>query len=400
MNTPSQAQVRRAIAEAQTIVVKVGSSSLTEPSGHLDPERLNALVAALARVRLMGGRVVLVSSGAIAAGFGSLGFDARPTDVADQQACAAVGQGLLMAQYEAAFARYGLRVGQILITVSDTIAPQQYRNVRRTLERLLDLGAVPIINENDSLASNEIRFGDNDRLSALIANIVVADALVLLTDVDALYTAPPSEPESKRIAYVPNVEAALEKVQVGGTGSNVGTGGMVTKMEAARVAAVSGIPSVLTCAANAGPAMMGDPVGTAFAPIHDRGSSLRHIHSARWWPTRAPPRPYVEERPVCSPRACWRSEASSPRETLYGSTTRPAIIWPRAWPASIPRKSHRCLDAIPLSSSGSWERNTRIRSYTVTISYLSEADRTPGMPARSLHDACREGSVFRVAGLA
>ena len=183
MNTPSQAQVRRAIAEAQTIVVKVGSSSLTEPSGHLDPERLNALVAALARVRLMGGRVVLVSSGAIAAGFGSLGFDARSTDVADQQACAAVGQGLLMAQYEAAFARYGLRVGQILITVSDTIAPQQYRNVRRTLERLLDLGAVPIINENDSLASNEIRFGDNDRLSALIANIVVADALVLLTDV-------------------------------------------------------------------------------------------------------------------------------------------------------------------------------------------------------------------------
>ena len=171
MNTPSQAQVRRAIAEAQTIVVKVGSSSLTEPSGHLDPERLNALVAAIARVRLMGGRVVLVSSGAIAAGFGTLGFDKRPTDVADQQACAAVGQGLLMAQYEAAFARYGLRVGQILITVSDTIAPQQYRNVRRTLDRLLDLGAVPIINENDSLASNEIRFGDNDRLSALIAKI-------------------------------------------------------------------------------------------------------------------------------------------------------------------------------------------------------------------------------------
>ena len=252
MNTPSQAQVRRAIAEAQTIVVKVGSSSLTEPSGHLDPQRLNALVAAIARVRLMGGRVVLVSSGAIAAGFGTLGFDKRPTDVADQQACAAVGQGLLMSQYEAAFARYGLRVGQILITVSDTIAPQQYRNVRRTLDRLLDLGAVPIINENDSLASNEIRFGDNDRLSALIANIVVADALVLLTDVDALYTAPPSEP-----------------------GSNVGTGGMVTKMEAARVAAVSGIPAVLTCASNAGPAMMGDPVGTAFAPINDRGSSRR-----------------------------------------------------------------------------------------------------------------------------
>ena len=267
--------MRRSIAEAQTIVVKVGSSSLTKPSGHLDPERLDALVAAIARIRLMGGRVVLVSSGAIAAGFGSLGFDSRPTDIADQQACAAVGQGLLMARYESAFAKYGLRVGQILLTVSDTVSPQQYRNVRRTLDRLLDLGAVTIINENDSLASNEIRFGANDRLSALVANIVVADALVLLTDVDALYTAPPSEPGSRRIAYVPNVEKALEQVQVGGTGSNVGTGGMVTKMEAARVAAVSGIPAVLTCAANAGPAMMGDPVGTVFAPIHDRGSSRR-----------------------------------------------------------------------------------------------------------------------------
>lgn len=310
MNTPSQAQVRRAIAEAQTIVVKVGSSSLTKPSGHLDPERLNALVAAIARVRLMGGRVVLVSSGAIAAGFGPLGFEARPTDVADQQACAAVGQGLLMAQYENAFARYGLRVGQILITVSDTIAPQQYRNVRRTLERLLDLGAVPIINENDSLASNEIRFGDNDRLSALIANIVVADALVLLTDVDALYTAPPSEPGSKRISYVPNVEDALANVQVGGTGSNVGTGGMVTKMEAARVAAVSGIPAVLTCASNAVPAMMGDPVGTAshqsttVALRAAYGLASRPTRKVLWWPTRAHPTRYVGERPVCSQPEC------------------------------------------------------------------------------------------------
>ena len=257
------------------IVVKVGTSTLAHSTGRLNIRHTEDLVKVLSDLKNAGHEVILVSSGAIAAGFGSLGFDARPTDVADQQACAAVGQGLLMAQYENAFAHYGLRVGQILITVSDTIAPQQYRNVRRTLERLLDLGAVPIINENDSLASNEIRFGDNDRLSALIANIVVADALVLLTDVDALYTAPPSEPGSKRISYVPNVEDALANVQVGGTGSNVGTGGMVTKMEAARVAAVSGIPAVLTCASNAGPAMMGDPVGTAFAPINDRGSSRR-----------------------------------------------------------------------------------------------------------------------------
>ena len=186
MSTPSQAEVRRMIAAAGTIVVKVGSSSLTQPSGHLDPDKLDALAAALAQVRLMGGRVVLVSSGAIAAGFGPLGFDSRPVDVATQQATAAVGQGLLMARYETAFGRFGIRVGQILITAEDTIRATQYRNVERTLDRLLDLGVVPIINENDSLASNEIRFGDNDRLSALVANLVRAEALVLLTDVDAL----------------------------------------------------------------------------------------------------------------------------------------------------------------------------------------------------------------------
>ena len=271
----THSEVRSSVAQAETIVVKVGSSSLTQPSGHLDVDKLDALVGALASARLMGARVVLVSSGAIAAGFGPLGFDSRPTDVATQQAAAAVGQGLLMSCYEAAFGRYGVRVGQILITAEDTIRATQYRNVQRTLGRLLDLGVVPIVNENDSLASNEIRFGDNDRLSALVANLVRADALVLLTDVDGLYTAPPSEPGAKRIHFVPNVVDALGEVKVGGTGSKVGTGGMVTKLEAARVAAVSGIPCVLTCASNAGPAMMGDPVGTAFAPVNHRGSTRR-----------------------------------------------------------------------------------------------------------------------------
>lgn len=275
MSTPSQAQVRRSVAQAQTMVVKVGSSSLTRSSGHLDAAKLEALVASVAANVLSGARIVLVSSGAIAAGFGPLGFAERPRDVATQQAAASVGQGLLMARYETAFARYGIRVGQILITAEDTIRTAQYRNARRTLERLLDLGVVPIVNENDALASNEIRFGDNDRLSALVANIVRADALVLLTDVDALYTAPPSRPDARRIGYVPDVIAALRDVTVGGSTSGVGTGGMVTKLEAARIAAVSGVPVVLTSAANAGPAMMGDPVGTVFAPVHDRGSSRR-----------------------------------------------------------------------------------------------------------------------------
>ena len=155
--------------------------------------------------------------------------------MATQQAVAAVGQGLLMAQYEAAFGRFGVRVGQILITAEDTIRAVQYRNVQRTLNRLLELGVVPIVNENDSLASNEIRFGDNDRLSALVANLVRADALVLLTDVDGLYTAPPSTPGARRIGFVPNVIDTIGDVQVAGSSSGVGTGGMVTKLDAARV---------------------------------------------------------------------------------------------------------------------------------------------------------------------
>jgi glutamate 5-kinase len=275
MSTPSQQQVRSRIAQARTVVVKVGSSSLTSPTGHLDVCRLVKLVGALSQMSAMGARVVLVSSGAIAAGFGPLGFPARPSDVATQQAAASVGQGLLMAHYESAFGRFGIRVGQILITAQDTIRATQYRNAQRTLERLLDLSVVPIVNENDALASNEIRFGDNDRLSALVANIVRADALVLLTDVDGLYTAPPSHAGAQRISYVPDVLSVLDDVEVGGSGSHVGTGGMITKLEAVHVATASGIPAVLTCADNAGPAMLGDPVGTVFAPVKRRGSSRR-----------------------------------------------------------------------------------------------------------------------------
>lgn len=271
----TEEEVRAAVAAAATVVVKVGSSSLTQPSGHLDVGRLEALAGALAQVALLGGRLVLVSSGAIAAGFGPLGLERRPDDMATKQAAASVGQGLLMAEYERAFGRYGVRVGQLLITAGDTVQPQQYRNARRTLDRLLELGVVPIVNENDALASNEIRFGDNDRLSALVANMVRADALVLLTDVDGLYTAPPSEPGARRVGFVPDVTTMVDSVRVGGSASGVGTGGMVTKLEAARMAAVSGIPTVLTCAAQAGPAVMGDRVGTCFAPVKRRGSARR-----------------------------------------------------------------------------------------------------------------------------
>ncbi len=272
---PTEADIRRQIAGAQTIVVKVGSSSLTSGAGHLDTRKLNAIAVALSHTILSGARVVLVSSGAVAAGFGPLGFVTRPDDASTRQAAAAVGQGILMAQYEAAFAHFGVRVGQVLMTAFDTIRSSHYHNVQRTLRRMLELGVVPIVNENDTLVTSEVRFGDNDRLSALVANIVRADALVLLTDVDGLYTAPPSEPGAHRISFVPDVVAELDGIKVGESTSGVGTGGMVTKLEAARIAAVSGIPCVLTSAADAGPALMGDPVGTAFAPVRHRGTSRR-----------------------------------------------------------------------------------------------------------------------------
>ena len=272
---PTEDGVRRSIRAARTIVVKVGSSSLTSASGHLDVQKLRALAAAISHAQMQGARIVLVSSGAIAAGFGLLGFGERPKDVPTQQATASVGQGLLMAQYEAAFSQFGFRVGQMLLTADVTISPSRYRNAQRTMTRLLELGVIPIVNENDALSSNEIRFGDNDRLAALVANIVRAEALVLLTDVDSLYTAPPSEPGAKRVSFVPDVTRALDGVKVGASVSGVGTGGMVTKLEAAHVAAVSGIPTVLTCAGNAGPALAGDVVGTAFAPVHTRDSSRR-----------------------------------------------------------------------------------------------------------------------------
>ncbi|KFI45029.1 glutamate 5-kinase [Bifidobacterium bohemicum] len=271
-----ESEVRQAVNRAQTVVVKVGSSSLTRPSGHLDSAKVDAIVSSLARI--VGGdrRVVLVSSGAIAAGFGPLGLDERPEDVVTQQAAASVGQGLLMQRYETAFTVEGVRVGQILLTVDDTRRASRYRNVRRTLGRLLDLGVVPVVNENDALATNELRFGDNDRLSALVANIVRADALVLLTDVDGLYDVPPTYPNAKRIAFVSDVsnEDALQ-VTVGDSGSKVGTGGMVTKLEAARVAASSGIPVVLTDAAHLGDALEGKATGTAFAPVSHRDTSRR-----------------------------------------------------------------------------------------------------------------------------
>jgi glutamate 5-kinase len=263
--TNKVAGARQAVREARRIVVKVGSSSLTTASGGLDADRVDALVDVLAKSRSGGEKeIVLVSSGAIAAGLAPLGLRRRPRDLARQQAAASVGQGLLVARYTASFARYGVRVGQVLLTSDDMSRRAHHRNASRTLDKLLAMGAFPIVNENDTVATDEIRFGDNDRLAALVAHLVHADLLVLLSDVDGVYDGDPSKPGTSRIAEVRG-PADLEGIEIGSAGkAGVGTGGMVTKVEAARIAAAAGIPVVLTSAVHAADALSGGDTGTYF----------------------------------------------------------------------------------------------------------------------------------------
>ena len=280
MPTPRHAALRT----AQRVVVKVGSSSLTTDGGELDLARLGELVDVIAaRVRL-GTQVVLVSSGAIAAGLTPLGLTRRPRDLATQQAAASVGQGALLAAYALAFAAHGLTVGQVLLTAEDVTRRVHYANARRTLDRLLDLGVVPVVNENDTVATHEIRFGDNDRLAALVSHLVHADALVMLSDVDALYDGPPSRAGTSRVPLVRG-PVDLKNVRIRGSGTGVGTGGMTTKIEAAAIATAAGITTVLTSAARAAEAMAGQDVGTLFAPTGSRRASrllwLAHATTAR-----------------------------------------------------------------------------------------------------------------------
>ncbi len=259
--TPTPA--REVVGGARRIVVKVGSSSLTTGEGGLSASAVRDLVEVLAQARGRGVEVVLVSSGAIAAGLSPLGLRRRPSGLAAQQAAASVGQGLLAHHYQREFARHGIVTGQVLLTVDDVMRRAHYRNARQTFAKLLEFGALPIVNENDTVATAEIRFGDNDRLAALVAHLVQADLLVLLSDVDGLYTAKPGTPGAELLAEVRS-PAALAQVDVSATGSAVGTGGMVTKTEAARIATEAGIPVVLTSASNAAAALAGAAVGTLF----------------------------------------------------------------------------------------------------------------------------------------
>ena len=261
---------RAQVSTASRVVVKVGSSSLTTTAGGIDPDRVRGLVDALAAVRARGAEVVLVSSGAIAAGLAPLRLPRRPRDLATQQAAASVGQGLLMRGYNEEFARHGLTVGQVLLTADDVTRRSHYRNAYRTFAKLLELGVLPVVNENDTVATSEIRFGDNDRLAALVAHLVHADLLLLLSDVDGLYDGNPARGGATMLADVTSA-ADLETVRIGSTGAaGVGTGGMQTKVEAAAIATGAGIPVVLTAARHAAAALAGDPVGTVFHPTGRR----------------------------------------------------------------------------------------------------------------------------------
>ena len=262
------------------VVVKIGTSSVTDAHGEIDPEPVEKLCTEVAGLRGSHHRVVVVTSGAISAGLPALGLTgARPTDSATLQAVSAVGQHRLMRVYDQALDRHGLIAGQVLLAPLDFVNRNQYLHARQTLTRLLDLGVVPVVNENDAVADDEIRFGDNDRIAALVAHLIGADILVLLTDTPGLLTADPRlDAGASLIEEIVQVDQALEAAA--GPAGERGSGGMASKLAAARMAAWSGVTAVIASASRTGvleEAVYGAPgVGTVFRP-HDRRLPARKL---------------------------------------------------------------------------------------------------------------------------
>jgi glutamate 5-kinase len=268
-------------------VVKVGSGLIAAPGAGLDAERIGQLADDLARVVAAGKEAVLVSSGAIASGMARLGLTERPRSIPEKQAAAAVGQSALMWHYEQAFARHGLKVAQVLLTQEDISHRARYLNARNTLLTLLDFGVLPIVNENDTVAVEEIKVGDNDNLSALVAHLIDADLLVLLTDVDGLYTGDPRlNPDAHRIDVVEAVTEEIRRLAQDGEGT-VSVGGMSTKLQAAEKAMASGFPMVIASGREAHTLerlLKGEPAGTIFLPTRDRLGARK-----RWLAFAVPP---------------------------------------------------------------------------------------------------------------
>lgn len=253
--------------EIRRVVVKVGTSTLTHENGLVNIRRIEHLVKVLADIKNSGKELVLVSSGAIAVGVGKLGLKEKPQDTPGKQACAAVGQCELMYLYDKLFSEYNHAVAQVLLTRDVVESPDRKENVTNTFSRLLDMGVIPIVNENDTVATEEIEFGDNDTLSAIVAQLVHADGLLLLTDIDGLYTANPREDASATlISQVDKIDGYIQSI-ASGAGSKRGTGGMITKIHAAELAVPSGIDMWIINGDN--PDKMyrlldGEPIGTYF----------------------------------------------------------------------------------------------------------------------------------------
>ncbi len=235
----------RQITDAKRIVVKVGTSTLAHQTGMLNIRRIENLVKTLADLQNDGKELILVSSGAIGVGSGKLGLNERPADTPTKQACASIGQCELMYVYDKLFSEYNHCVSQILMTRDIIDSPKRVQNVINTFEKLLSLRVIPIVNENDSVSVEEIEFGDNDTLSALVANLANADALIILTDIDGLYEDDPKKnPDAKLIPTVEKIDSRIESL-AHGKGSTLGTGGMITKIHAARIATEAGIPTYI-----------------------------------------------------------------------------------------------------------------------------------------------------------
>ncbi len=266
-------QIRENIINSKRMVIKVGSSSLTSQSGGIDVTRLNELVDEIAKKKKAGVEIVLVSSGAIAAALAPLGLKSRPRDLIMQQAAASVGQGLLVHRYTERFATHNIVAGQILLTAEDISRRSHYRNAIRTFNKLFELGVIPIVNENDTVATEEIRFGDNDRLAALVANLIQADSLILLSDVAGLYSENPSNPGAKLISEVKDFNELSAVKLEDNSSSKLGSGGMVTKITAAKIAASASITVILTDAKHLASALLGEKVGTVFYPATEKQSA-------------------------------------------------------------------------------------------------------------------------------
>ena len=261
------------------IVIKIGTSSLTDEVGKIKTEVITAVVRQIAQARAGGNEVLLVTSGAVASGIAGLGLTNRPNDVLSLQALSAVGQPQLMAAYNNELKTHGLVAAQVLLVPHDFVDRKQYLHARDTLEKLLELGCVPIVNENDAIANDEIRYGDNDHLAALLSHLVSADMLVLLTDTDGLYTADPRTNNDAVIVSTVSADDPLLSVSTSGAGTERGSGGMQSKLAAARIASWSGVTAVIGAAADSDAvnnAINGALVGTRFLP-HDRNLSARKL---------------------------------------------------------------------------------------------------------------------------